>query len=61
MEQCKYCSNNEECHKNSWCVTMDRCRKFLDGNWVCDNFKTTKNIIILQEEKRLSNGTIHIK
>lgn len=47
MEQCKICENREECEKYHWCITMDRGRKFLNGDWVCDNFKTSENIIIL--------------
>lgn len=47
MKQCEICSNNKICHENNWVITMDRHRVFVNGDFVCDNFKTDKEIIIL--------------
>lgn len=48
MTYCNICKNKELCEKYSWVVTMDRQRILAQtGEYLCDNFITDENIVIL--------------
>lgn len=49
MQYCNICSNKKLCEENHWCVTMDKQRVLAETKeYLCDNFKTDKEVIILE-------------
>lgn len=57
MTYCNICKNKELCEKNSWVITMDKQRILAQtGEYLCDNFTTDKDIVILHNRGSDING-----
>lgn len=57
MKYCEICTNKKECFSNYWRITMDRQRVLAQtGEYLCDNFITDKNVIILHNRGSDING-----
>ena len=48
MKQCGICKNKQKCEEHHWAVIMNSDRVFTNGEYVCSNFQTDKEVIILE-------------